>query len=158
MKNTLMLIALTAVALVAQPPRGQHPAPPDGTGRDTKVEGYGPSFEKAADYFGFTDSQLQKLEQIHQSEREALEPLMNKVRQAAPDAPETEALRSELANKRKPFRLQAQAVLTTEQKTKLAALAAAAELSPAIHESAMLNLIEAPARPPHGPQGPPPIE
>ncbi len=153
MKNTLLLMMVAVVAVSAQAPGGgpgRRPAPPE-----KQVEGYGPSFEKAADYFALTEDQLQKLEQIHQSEREALEPLMNKVRQAEPETPETEQLRMQLEAKRKPFRQQAVAVLTPEQKTKLAALVAAAELSPAIHESAMLNLMQPPARPMRGPGGPP---
>lgn len=137
-------------------------------------------------YLNLTDSQVQALQQIHQQDRQANRVTIQKMRQTqanlddllqkgGADAATTgrmvldiQEMQSSLKKTRGAFNAQAASTLTPEQKTKLAALQAALQLMPAIHEASSFGLLASPqgdtamggryGRGPGGPgrHGPPP--
>jgi len=158
MNFRLITFALAAVTLFAQgpgEPRMHRMATPPKT---TEVQSY----------LNLTDAQIATLQQLRESERAALKPIFQQVRplrqslrelrqSADPDATAVgklvlsiQTLQQQAAPIRSSFQQQAQAVLTADQKTRLAALQTAAGLMPAIHEATALNLLS----PPKGMAGP----
>lgn len=154
MNFRLIITTLAASALFAQGPpmhrMSEH-------ARTTEVQSY----------LNLTDAQISSLQQLHQSERAALKPIMEQMgplhqslrtQSQSGNADATavgktvlsiQSLEQQAAPIRASFQQQALAVLTPEQKTKLAALQGAAALMPAIHEATALNLLT----PPNGPEG-----
>jgi Spy/CpxP family protein refolding chaperone len=159
MNFRLVSIVLSATAMFAQGPGGFHghnmPA------KTTEVQSY----------LNLTDAQISSLQQLHQSEMAALKPIFQQIAplheslrtqtQSGADATAVgklvlniQSLEQQAAPIRSSFQQQALAVLTADQKTKLAALESAAALMPTIHEATALNLL---ARP-KGPEGPGGVE
>ena len=153
MNLRLIPIAITAAdALLAQGPGGHGP------------RGMAAKTDQVQSYLNLTDTQIQALKQLHESEMAALKPIMQ---QMAPlhqslrtqmqgtgaDAATAgklvvsmQSLRQQIAATHASFKAQSLAVLTADQKTKLATLESAAALMPAIHQAMSLNLL---ARPEH---------
>lgn len=114
-------------------------------------------------YLGLTDQQMQELQGVQSSFREAARPLMqqiadkaNALRQARQQNPvdsalvsqlqgDLKGLRDQVESLRTQYRTQAQGFLTADQKAKLDALEKALELMPAARQAVGLNLLEAPA-------------
>lgn len=118
---------------------------------------------QAQSYLNLTDAQIQSLKQLQQSEMTANKPVMEQI------APLRESLQTQLQGgsadaaavgklmlsiqtleqqikaNRDSFHEQALAVLTADQKTRLAALQSAADLMPTIHQAMALNLLSPPA-------------
>ena len=156
MKCRLISFALAATAVFAQGPGG--------------FRGHSMAAQKTTEvqsYLNLTDAQISSLQTLRQSERTALKPIMDQVgplreslhtqtQSTTADATAVgktmlsiQALEQQAAPIRASFQQQALAVLTADQKTKLAALQSAAALMPAIHEATSLNLLTPPAGPPH---------
>lgn len=132
-----------------------------------------PETDKVQSYLGLTDAQIQSLQQLRQSERAALKPIMQQIeplrqsmhsqmQASGADAAAVgklmlsiQTLEQQAAPIRSSFQQQALAVLTADQKTKLAALENAANLMPAVHEATGLNLLT-PPKGSFGPGGPGP--
>lgn len=118
--------------------------------------------DKVQSYLNLTDAQIQSLHQLRQSERAALKPIMEQIeplrqsmhsqmRSGSADATAVgkamlsiQTLEQQAAPIRSSFQQQALAVLTADQKTKLAALENAASLMPTIHQATALNLLTPP--------------
>lgn len=150
-------ITLAATALFAQGPGGPH-MHRMAAGRTTAAQSY----------LNLTDAQISQLKQLRQSEMAALKPIFQQIgplretlrtqeQSGSPDASAVgklvlsiQALEQQTEPIRSSYQQQAQAVLTADQKTKLAALESAAALIPAIHEASGLNLLT----PPKGEFGP----
>ena len=135
--------------------------------------GAAPDLGDLKTYLTLTDSQVTALTTIQQQERRAIQQTMQDIqaKQAAlatllktsTDAAaigramlDIESLRKKIDTTRSSFHDQAVNALTAPQKTKLNALADAAKLQPAIHEAAMVNLLNPPAGamgPQFGPRG-----
>jgi len=157
MNFRLVCITLAATVMFAQAPGGfrTHPMSPAKT---TAVESY----------LNLTDVQISSLEQLRQSEMAALKPIFEQIgplreslrtqsQSGSPDATAVgklvlniQNLEQQAAPIRASYQQQALALLTADQKTKLATLESAAALMPAIHEAAALNLLT----PPKGWEGP----
>jgi len=158
MKFRLVLITLAATAVFAQPPGGYRMHGMSAQGKTTEVQSY----------LNLTDAQISTLQQLRQSEMAALKPIFQQIgplRQSLHSQTQSSGadatavgklvlsiqnLEQQAAPIRSSFQQQALAVLTADQKTKLAALQGAAALMPAIHEAAGLNLLT----PPKGAEGP----
>jgi Spy/CpxP family protein refolding chaperone len=154
----LIPIALAAGALFAQGPGGPRMHSMSAAGKTTAVQ----------TYLNLTDAQISTLQQLHQSEMAALKPIFQQIGPLRESLHTTEQasgadatavgklvlsiqnLEQQAAPIRSSYQQQALAVLTADQKTKLAALQSAAALMPAIHEATMLNLLT----PPQGGEGP----
>ena len=158
MKFRLVSIALAATVIFAQPPGDFRRHGMSAHAKTTEVQSY----------LNLTDAQISNLQQLRQSEMAALKPIFQQM------APLRESLRTQeqsngadaasvgklvlsiqsleqqAAPIRSSFQQQSLAVLTADQKTKLAALESAAALMPAAHEAAALNLLT----PPKGSGGP----
>jgi Spy/CpxP family protein refolding chaperone len=109
-------------------------------------------------YLNLTDAQLQSLQTVQSAFRDAASPIMKQIReksQAQREAmqqnntalvaqlqAEIDNLRKQEQSLRSQYKLQAQNVLTGDQKAKLAALQAALDLMPAAQQASMLNLID----------------
>jgi len=152
----LIPMAIAAAAtLLAQGPGGHGP------------RGMAVKTDQVQSYLNLTDTQIQALKQLHESEMAAIKPIMQ---QMAPlhqslrtqmEGTSTDAttagklvvsmqsLRQQITATHASFKAQSLAVLTADQKTKLAALEAAAALMPAIHQAMGLNLLARP-EPPEG--------
>jgi hypothetical protein len=148
MKKTLCSLVLAAGALLAQPPAGRTP-----NVTDVKA------------YLGLSDATVTSLEQLLQTEHQAVQALAQQVAQKQQELQaalkagnssaavlgqfllDIAALQKQIDQKRTDYRPQAVALLTTDQQTKLKALAAAQALIPAVQEATMLNLLAGPARP-----------
>jgi Spy/CpxP family protein refolding chaperone len=155
----LIPIALMATALFAQAP-GHFGPRGMAAGKTTAIQSY----------LNLTEAQITSLQQLRQSEAAALKPIyqqMGPMRQSlrtqeqsgSADAAtvgklvlDMKSLEQQAAPIRASFQQQAQAVLTADQKTKLAALQSAAALMPAIHEAGSLNLLTPPAGSEGGPR------
>jgi Spy/CpxP family protein refolding chaperone len=155
MNLRLASIALAATALFAQGPGGfrMH-----AQAKTAAVQSY----------LNLTEAQISSLQQLRQSEMTALKPIFQQIeplrqslraqqQSAGADATAVgklvlsiRALEQQAAPIRSSHQQQALAVLTAEQKTKLAALESAAALLPTIHEAGALNLLT----PPKGAEGP----
>ena len=150
----LIPITMTvAAALLAQHPGGPH-------GMVAKTD-------QVQSYLNLTDTQIQALKQLHQSEMAALKPIMQQMaplrqslntqmKETSGDATAAvklvaniQGLQQQIAATHASFKAQSLAVLTADQKTKLAALESAAALMPAIHQAMSLNLLARP-EPPEG--------
>lgn len=154
----LIVVALAASALFAQGPGGPGMHRMGGPAKTTAVQSY----------LNLTDAQVSTLQQLHQSEMAALKPIFQQVgplrdslrtQEQSSDADAAavgklvlsiKTLEQQAVPIRSSYQQQALAVLTADQKTKLAALQSAAALMPAIHEATGLNLLT----PPEGPDGP----
>jgi len=150
-------IALAASALFAQAPGGP---------RVHRMAA--PKTTEVQSYLNLTDAQISTLQQLRQSEMAALQPIFQQIgplresmrtqeHSSSADATAVgklvlsiQSLEQQAAPIRSSFQQQSLAVLTADQKTKLAALESAAALLPAIHEAAALNLLT----PPKGSAGP----
>lgn len=158
MNYRIVLITLAATAAFAQGPGGFHRHSMSGPMKTTAVQGY----------LNLTDAQITSLQQLHQSEMAALKPiyqqmgplhenLRTQTQSSGADAAAVgklvlsiESLEQQAEPIRSSYQQQALAVLTADQKSKLAALQSAAALLPAIHEAMALNLLT----PPKGQEGP----
>lgn len=157
MKIRIAALVCLAVPLLAQNPPQQPPQPP-------------PLTELKA-YLTLTDSQVNQLQTLVQSERQAnqtrvqeintkeqqLRTLLNNNSNDAAALGrlliDIQALRRQITTTSDNFRTQAIALLTDAQKPKLTALDAASKLAPAIRQAIGVNLLAPPA-PPTGAAGP----
>jgi len=130
-----------------------------------------PPLDELKAYLNLTDSQIQSLQQIRQqaitsqqtvfaqiqSKQQALHDLLEKGTSDALAVGklmlDIRALQKQIEQAMTASRTQAVNSLTTEQKTKLAALEQAAKLRPAIEQATLLGLLEAPLPGPGGPGG-----
>lgn len=121
-----------------------------------------PRFDELKAYLNLTDSQVQSIQQAQQkameSQRTAFEQIRTKheavrdmLDKGTSDAAavgklmlEIHALRKQAEQARATIRTQLVGFLTTEQKTKLAALEQAAKLQPAIQQAILLGLLTPP--------------
>jgi Spy/CpxP family protein refolding chaperone len=158
MKLRFVCMSLAATAMFAQGPGGFRGHAMSGPAQTTEVQSY----------LNLTDTQISTLQQLRQSERTALKPIFEQLgpmheslraqsQSSGADATSVgklvlsiQSLEQQAAPIRSSYQQQALAVLTADQKTKLAALESAAALMPAIHEATGLNLLT----PPKGPEGP----
>ena len=158
MNFRLVCISLAAMSMFAQGPGGFRAHSMSAPAKTTEVQSY----------LNLTDAQISALQQLRQSERAALKPIFQQIgplheslrAQSQSDGADATAvgklvlsiqsLEQQAAPIRSSYQQQALAVLTADQKTKLAALESAAALMPAIHEAAGLNLLT----PPKGSEGP----
>jgi len=158
MKFRLIGITLAASALFAQAPGGPRMHRLATPAKTAEVQSY----------LNLTDAQISTLQQLRQSEMAALKPIFQQIEplrasirtQAQSSTADASAvgklvlniqtLEQQAAPIRSSFQQQALAVLTADQKTKLAALESAAALLPTIHEAAALHLLT----PPKGLEGP----
>jgi len=124
--------------------------------------GHAAKTDKVQSYLNLTDAQIQSLQQLRQSERAALKPILQQMeplresmhtqmRSGGADATaigkamlSMRSLEQQAEPIRSSFQQQALAILTADQKTKLAALESAASLMPAIHQATGLNLLSPP--------------
>ena len=153
MTRFFLSFAALAVAFAQGP--GMGPGPRAAAGQ--------PPANALKTYLSLTDAQVQSFKQIAQQTRTTVQPLMQQIstkskalqdlrRQGSSDTTalgnlvvEIDGLHKQVADARASALTQVQALLTADQKTKLTALEAAAQLMPAIHEAAALGLIQAPA-------------
>ena len=123
--------------------------------------------DQVQSYLNLTDAQIQSLKQLHQSEMTAMRPIMEQMgplhqsMRAQMEGTSTDAtstaktvasiqnLRQQAAATRSSFRQQALAVLTADQRAKLAALESAMSLMPTVRQAMSLNLLT----PPEGAEG-----
>jgi Spy/CpxP family protein refolding chaperone len=158
MNFRLVSITLAATAMFAQGPGGFRGHPMSTQAKTTEVQSY----------LNLTDAQISSLQQLRQTEMAALKPIFQQIgplheslraqsQSSGADATAVgklvlsiQSLEQQAAPIRSSFQQQALAVLTADQKTKLAALESAAALMPTIHEAAALNLLT----PPKGSGGP----
>jgi Spy/CpxP family protein refolding chaperone len=158
MNFRLVCISLAATAMFAQGPGGFRAHSMSAPPKTAEVQSY----------LNLTDAQISTLQQLRQSEMEALKPIFQQIGPlhdslraqsqgsgADPTAVgklvlSIQSLEQQAAPIRSSYQQQALGVLTADQKTKLAALESAAALMPAIHEAAGLNLLT----PPKGSEGP----
>jgi len=158
MNFRLIIVTLAAAALFAQGPGGPRMHRMAAQGKTTEVQ----------TYLNLTDAQISSLQQLRQSERTALQPIMEQIgplrqslrsQEQSGNADATavgklvlsiQSLEQQAAPIRASYQQQAQAVLTAAQKTQLAALQSALALMPAIHQAIGLNLLT----PPKGADGP----
>ncbi len=145
---TLTLATFTGALVMAQPPGGPH-APHDFTVLKT--------------YLALTDAQVTSLQELNHSARVAGQAVQTDlrtkhqalnaaIRGGATDPTAVSALaqavqagEAKMLAIRQDYQTQAVGMLTADQKVKLAALSAAAALTPHIREAEMLNLITPPA-------------
>jgi|SRR5579871_4715176 len=145
-------LTLIAVAAFAQGPGGGRMHRMSSAAKTTDVQSY----------LSLTDAQIASLQQLKQSEMAALKPIFQQIgplrqslhtqeQSGSADAATVgklvlsiQSLEQQAAPIRASFQQQATAVLTADQKTKLAALQSAAALMPAIHEATGLNLLTPP--------------
>jgi Spy/CpxP family protein refolding chaperone len=146
--------------------------------------GMTPKTTEAQSYLNLTDAQVTSLQQLRQAEMTALKPIFQQIaplrdslrtqtQSGSADAAaigklvlNIQALEQQISTTRSSYHDQALALLTAEQKTKLAALQSAADLMPTIHQAMGLNLLNSPkggpggmgpgAMGPEGFHGPPP--
>ena len=155
MKLCLVSILLAAAPMFAQGPGHFRPHPDTAAAKMTAVQ----------NYLTLTDAQISSLRQLRQSERTALEPILQQIgplRESLRTAEQSsnadataigklvlsiQSLEQQAAPIRSSYQQQALAVLTAAQKSQLAALESAAALMPAIHEAAELNLLTPPKAP-----------
>jgi len=122
-----------------------------------------PNVNDLKTFLGLTDAQVTQLRELRQQERQALRSVVQQVAEKhralreALQAGSTDAtalgqllvdiqnLRKQIQSTNENFRSQALALLTADQKAKLAQLEAAAKLAPAIRQAAALNLLAPPA-------------
>ena len=151
MNFRLVSVVLASTAVFAQPPGGFRPHRMLAQ-KTTEVQSY----------LNLTAAQISSLQQLRQSEMAALKPIFQQAgplrqslrtqeQSSSADAAEVgklvlslRSLEQQAAPIRSSFQQQALAVLTADQKTKLAALESAAALMPAIHEATALNLLTPP--------------
>ncbi len=125
--------------------------------------------DQVQSYLSLTDAQIQSLQQLRQSEMTALNPVMDQIaplrqslqtqlQSGSADAAAVgklvlniQALEQQVTTARNSFRDQALALITADQKTKLADLQSAADLMPTIQQAMSLNLLS----PPKGLEGAP---
>jgi Spy/CpxP family protein refolding chaperone len=129
--------------------------------------------DQVQSYLNLTDTQIQALKQLHESEMAAIKPIMQQmaplhqslraqVQSGSADAAtagklvlNVQSLQQQITATHASFRAQSIAVLTADQKTKLAALESAAALMPTIHQAMSLNLLARPETPEGGRPGAP---
>jgi Spy/CpxP family protein refolding chaperone len=158
MNFRLVSITLAATAVFAQGPGGFRMHPMSAQAKTTEVQSY----------LNLTDTQISSLQQLRQSEMAALKPIFQQIgplhqslrtqeQSSSADATAVgklvlsiQSLEQQAAPIRSSYQQQALAVLTADQKTKLAALESAAALLPTIYEATALNLLT----PPKGSEGP----
>ena len=151
MKRMFLIAAACAALAVAQPPGGR--------GRGDRT----PSLDSLKTYLTLTDAQVASLTQLQTQRRTEMQTLMTATRQkhqalqtemakSAPDGAtlgrlmlDIKASRTQAETIAARFRTQSAAVLTTQQKTKLAALDEAAKLRDEIREAAAAGLLAPPA-------------
>jgi len=127
----------------------------------------GGGFDALKAYLGLTDAQAQSLTSIQQQQQQAVKGVFEQIQtketslhdlldKGGADAATIGKLMLDIDTLRKQAHTanaasgdQVKALLTADQKTKLAALADTAQLMPAIHEAMMLGLVAPPA-PPNG--------
>ena len=157
MNFRLVSITLAATAMFAQGPGGLRMHPRSASAKTTAVQSY----------LNLTDAQISSLQQLRQSEMAALKPIFRQIgplheslrtqsQSSSADATAVgklvlsiQSLEQQAAPIRASYQQQALAVLTADQKTKLAALESAAALMPTIREAAALHLLT----PPKGSEG-----
>jgi len=163
-----------AAALLAQGPGGPR----------MHRMGMTPKATEAQSYLNLTDAQVTSLQQLRQAEITALKPIFQQIAplrdslrtqtQSGSADPAAigklvlsiQALEQQISTTRSSYHDQALALLTADQKSKLAALQSAADLMPTIHQAMGLNLLNSlkggpggmgpGAMGPAGFQGPPP--
>jgi Spy/CpxP family protein refolding chaperone len=117
-------------------------------------------FSQLQTYLGLSGAQLTSLEQIRQSESQALQAIQQSLATkeqalrtllngSSPDAAavgqamlDLQSTRQQIQQQRQQFRTQALAVLTTDQQAKLQNLTQAQQLQPDVSEATALNLID----------------
>lgn len=121
-------------------------------------------------FLGLSDQQVKDLNAVRSTFRDAARPLMQQIgekmkalrdaREQDPNSATVTQLKADLADLQKQeqtlrsqYRSQAQAILTGQQKSKLAALQQALELMPVARQAVGLNLLDAPQDFPGGPGG-----
>jgi Spy/CpxP family protein refolding chaperone len=157
-------LTLAAATAFAQGPGGP---PPDATTQTPPS----PDALKAA--LGLTDSQVTALDQLQQSKRTQLQPILQQLdtqrtalhdamQKTPPDATaiaailvQIQTLQKQVQTVESSFQTQAVATLTADQKTKLVTLQNAQKLADAVHQAEMLSLLTPPEGGPGGPGGPP---
>jgi len=165
-----ILSATAALGLaLAQPPGhiavGMGPGGPGGM--TFAIQGGGVDALKA--YLGLTDAQVQSLTSIQQQQQQAVKGVFEQIQtketslhdlldKGGADAATIGKLMLDIDTLRKQAHTaggasgdEVKALLTADQKTKLAALAEAAQVMPAVHEAMMLGLVAPPAPPNGGP-------
>lgn len=153
MRIAMLTIALTTAMAAQRPGRGAFG--PRGV----------PGIDDVKAHLSLTDAQVQSLQQLQQQQREATRATREEIRAKAKalresvaggssDAAalgrqllEIEALKKKIEQSLTTYRAQAAATLTADQKTKLAALDAAAKLQPTIGQAVVLGLLAPPVRP-----------
>ena len=123
--------------------------------------------DQAQSYLNLTDAQIQSLQQLRQSEMTTLKPVLDQIaplrqsmqtqlQSGSADAAalgklmlSIQTLEQQVTTTRNGIHDQALALLTADQKTKLAALQSAVDLMPTIHQAMGLNLLN----PPKGMEG-----
>ena len=140
---------------------------PGGPGAMTFVVSGAGGFDALKAYLALTDTQVQSLTSIQQQQQQAVKGVFEQIQtketslhdlldKGGADAATIGKLMLDIDTLRKQAHTansasgdQVKALLTADQKTKLAALADTAQLMPAIHEAMMLGLVAPPA-PPNG--------
>jgi len=164
MKRLLLTLLLASCTMFAQT-----------TGTTAGATPPQPTFDEAKAYLGLSDAQVTALQQLRQAEADSQRSTMEQIRQKhqamqqlvqqgssdtaaiASLMQEAQALQKQLEAAHTQYLGQAVALLTAEQRTKLAALEAAAKLMGTIGQAAALNLLQAPQGPagmPGGGRGP----
>ncbi len=142
-----LAMTMLAGALAAQGPRGPRPMGP-------------PPMDELKSYLGLSDTQADQLRQANRSFRESTRPLMREMaekRRAMRDqvdagsaeaagrlAIEMDALHKQLRSKHEAAQAEATALLTADQKAKLAALEEAAGKETLTRQARAANLLAAP--------------
>lgn len=139
MRKFMLGLAVGSGLLLAQPPA--------------------PTYTNLKTHLGITDAQVTALQGVQTSERNASKAISDQImaKQKALDTAlastnpaaatvgqlmiDIQQLRAKLGTNHTSFHTQAVGVLTSAQQTKLAALQAASDLSPTIHEADSLNLL-----------------
>jgi Spy/CpxP family protein refolding chaperone len=153
LKAAMMTMALAGLMMAQGPGSGRGP----GLGAGTP-----PSPDALKEFLGLTDAQVQQLVELRKSQPAAVQPLREQLRtkaeamreemqKANPDTNkvaqlmvEMKAIREQIRAEHGKLNDQAKALLTEEQKVKLAQLEAAQKLAPAIRQGIGLGLLSGP--------------
>ena len=151
MKKVLLAMSLSAALMFAQFGPGGTNGGPNGANAQ-------PSFTELKAALGITDAQVNSLTLIRQAEATAMQPIATQIQSkqqalqtslmngttalaAGTALLEIEGLRKQMTAIQTNARNQATGVLSADQRTKLAALDAAAKLQPAAQQAQALNLL-----------------
>lgn len=156
MKTIILTLAFTGLMFAQGPGFGPGPGP-------VPAPGTPPAPTALKEFLGLTDAQVQQLIDLRKSVPEAMKPFAEQLREKAaalreemqktnPDPAkvgqltvEMKQIRERMRAEHQKFDDQAKALLTPDQKAKLAELEAAMKLAPAIRQGVALGLLEGPA-------------